>query len=110
MATANTEQLMDCLASTRDAILAGRLELLGPLAERLEAALTADVRPPSAVLHRIRAAAEENGRLLEAALKGVRAAKRRALDLTETGRFSTYAQGGQRHQPGLPTTRQSIRV
>ncbi len=110
MTRPETEDLLACLAETRAAILAGRIDSLDALAERTAQALAAAAPKAEPALRRIRDSAAENARLLEAALKGVRAARRRAMDLTEQGRFSTYEQGGQRRQPGLATAAHSIRL
>lgn len=102
MANENSD-LAQCLRETRAALMAGDLTRLADLAPRLEAAL-ATYRPASAAAAgNLLSDARENGRLLQAALRGVRAAKTRASELTDKGRFSTYDSRGQRNQPGLGT-------
>ena len=54
-----------------------------------------------AAVERIAAKAQQNEHLIAEAMKGIRAAQRRARDLTDHGRFSTYDSGGRRGQPGL---------
>ncbi|MEZ5796994.1 MAG: hypothetical protein R3D63_05635 [Paracoccaceae bacterium] len=94
------------LLATGAALKAGDLPLLADLADRVEAALAegtaagGDPRQAARVLQ----AARENERLLLAAMKGVRAARARAAQLTDRGRFSTYDAGGRRDLLGMPPT------
>jgi hypothetical protein len=84
------ETLLD---ETRDALLAGDLLRLAALTAQLDqAAPAADPAP----LARSRRKAARNAALLEAALKGIRAARRRATELAQPGRFSTYDATGRR--------------
>lgn len=105
-----SDDLTACLAEIRTALLAGRIDQLTDLSARIERALEQRPRLRESSLSSLRSAAEGNRHLLDAALKGVRAAKRRAHDLTEEGRFSTYEQGGKRSQPGLLNSGPSIRL
>jgi hypothetical protein len=109
MPQSDMDDLLPCLSETRGALLSGNIKKLVTLTERTERALEQGKRLAEQDLIMLRAAAEENRRLLDAALKGIRAAKRRASDLTEVGRFSTYEEGGKRNQPGLPSLHQLIR-
>ncbi|WP_395540521.1 hypothetical protein [Neotabrizicola sp. sgz301269] len=87
---AELESLLD---SARDALLAGDILKLAALADALEAA--ASPREPAA-LRRSRDKAARNAALLSAAMKGLRAALRRAEELTQPDRFSTYDSSGRR--------------
>ena len=80
------EQLLDNVAA---AILAGDMARLAELSELADAASEGFALQDQAQARRIRKKAECNARLLAAAVKGVRAARRRAVELTEAGRFST---------------------
>lgn len=85
----------------RAALTAGDLAALAGLAAETEAALAAAGRCDRALALRLAGKARRNERLIAAALAGVRAARRRAQELTDQGRFSTYDAGGRRGQPGL---------
>jgi hypothetical protein len=67
----------------------------------VEAAMAAMGRPDAATLRRLQDKARRNERLLSAAARGVAAARRRARDLSDEGRFSTYGADGRRDQVGL---------
>lgn len=103
-------ELLQCLMEAREALLSGDFASLTNLTERTENALELGAHVSEPTLLRLRTVAEENRDLLESALRGIRAAKRRASDLTEAGRFSTYEQGGKRNQHGLPSIHRSIRL
>jgi hypothetical protein len=90
-----------CLDATRAALMAGDMDALAKLAELVETARAAGSAPNEAAARRIKSKAEHNGRMLQAALKGVRAARQRAQELGTQGRFSTYDAGGRRDQHGL---------
>ncbi len=87
---AGLEALLD---TAREALLDGDILKLAALAGELEAATLP--RDPAA-LHRSRAKAGRNAALLAAALKGLRAARRRAEELAQPDRFSTYDARGRR--------------
>lgn len=99
--------MADCAAlemildRSRAALAAGDLAALAGLAAETEAALAAARQGDRALAARLAEKARRNERLLAAALAGVRAARRRAQELTDRGRFSTYDAGGRRAQPGL---------
>lgn len=88
------ERLLD---QTREALLAGDLLRLAQIAGEV-----AGADPPTdpQVAERSRALAEQNLALLGAALKGVQAARRRAGELAEPARFSTYDAQGRRDALG----------
>lgn len=89
------------LDRARAALLAGDIVALDGTAADAEAALAAAGRCDRAAAERIAAKAQWNERLIAEAMKGIRAAQRRARDLTDHGRFSTYDPDGRRGQPGL---------
>ena len=77
MAETLLDDLVDMLRLEREMIRSGDFGALNALAERKESLLRDLVGAPVTGLERIRAMAEENQRILNAALKGVRAAQRR---------------------------------
>jgi hypothetical protein len=97
------------LADARIALLAGNLIELTALPERLERAFAASKPVSLKDAQGIRALAAQNDVLLVAALKGVRAAKQRLQDLSQSARFSIYESNGQRQQPGVGSERTSRR-
>ncbi len=92
------------------ALMGGDLSALETLAEEIEAALSAPGNCDPAQARRLSMLAQRNAGLLDASLNGIRAARRRARELTDQGRFSTYDVGGQRGQPGLPGTAAARRL
>ncbi len=94
----DVETLLD---ATQVALRSGDLAALTDLAGRVETAMSAMGRPDAVTLRRLQDKARRNERLLAAAAKGVAAARRRARDLTDEGRFSTYGADGRRDQVGL---------
>ncbi|MDF2141894.1 hypothetical protein [Paenirhodobacter sp. CAU 1674] len=72
-----TEALMDLLRAERHAITHGEFEAILQTARRKESLMAALADAPDAELGKIREMAHENQRLLNAALKGIRAAQRR---------------------------------
>ncbi len=98
---ADFERLQALLDQGHAALMAGDLSVLAGLATEVEVALGAAGSCDLGQARQLAALASRNERLLEAALGGVRAARRRARDLSDQGRFSTYDVGGQRGQPGL---------
>lgn len=110
MQTHDPQPVLALLENTRTALLSGDFQELSNLTLALEAALSEIGSMQGESLQAIRESAAENDRLLSAAAKGVRAAQRRAKDLTDQGRFSTYDIGGQRNQPGLAASSKARRV
>ncbi|NGM44384.1 hypothetical protein G5B31_02405 [Rhodobacter sp. SGA-6-6] len=98
---ADCAALETILDRSREALAAGDLAALAGLAAETEAALADAGCCGRALAGRLAEKARRNERLIAAALAGVRAARRRAQDLTDQGRFSTYDAGGRRGQPGL---------
>jgi hypothetical protein len=80
------DELLDRAA---EALLKGDLSALAGLAPRIEAA--AEVRPTDkATAIRLRHKAERNARLLDAAARGVKAARRRVTEITQGPMLTTY--------------------
>lgn len=103
---ADLETLM---GETRDALLAGDIERLGALAAETEQALAEGAPADAAAAGRLIRLAERNQPLLAAAIRGVKAAQRRAVEVAGHGTFVTYDSRGKRdvlgHAPGAPTRR-----
>ncbi|MCB6177957.1 hypothetical protein LHP98_07410 [Rhodobacter sp. Har01] len=101
--------LESLLLGTRDALLSGDLSRLGALSEETEQALAAGVPPDAAEAERLRALAERNRPLLAAAIRGVKAAQRRAAEVAGHGSFVTYDARGNRdilgRAPAAPVRR-----
>ncbi len=88
------ETLEDLLDAVHRALLAGDLAALPPLAERIETAMVA--LPAGADAHGLQTRARRNALLLEAAGRGLRAARRRLEELRGAARLSTYDHAGRR--------------
>ncbi len=108
-----THELAQLLAATRKALLAGDLAALPPLSEAVEAALEggwpngAVADADAAALH---AQARENARLLEAAMRGVKAARRRLAEISASRDLVTYDASGQRGVVATSAARQTRRA
>ena len=98
------------LDETHAALRAGNLPRLAELSEQAELALANISSCERALAERLKRKAERNERMIAAAVKGVKAARLRARELTAKGRFSTYDSGGRRDQVGLPAQGPSRRV
>lgn len=89
-------QLEALLDHTRDALIAGDISNLAALAEQVEA-LVADLpqldRPAA---ERLNQKANRNARLLQAAQRGVRAARQRVIEIQAGPALSTYDARGRR--------------
>ena len=84
------------LDAMHGAVRAGDLAALAPLGDELEAALDGFPADPAA-LEGLRARAERNLACLEAAARGLRAARRRVEEVTAAARgLDTYDAGGRR--------------
>lgn len=99
MTESRLESLLD---ETRDALLAGDLSRLGALADRTEQALAASSPAGLAEPGRLRDLSRRNEALLAAAIRGVKAARRRAVEVAGHGRFATYDAQGKRADMGAP--------
>ncbi|WP_112310233.1 flagellar biosynthesis protein FlgN [Pseudogemmobacter bohemicus] len=89
----HSERLIDLLEQTRRALLEGDFDALEVLAQETGAAIDALPGEDTESLDLIRAMADANVGLFEAAARGVAAAKGR---LSRPGSFSTYDSRGQR--------------
>lgn len=103
-----TDDLARLLHATRAALLEGNLAALTPLAQEIGTALADGGAPPAdpVALH---ALAQDNARLLEAALRGVKAVRRRIDAIAASRELVTYDAAGQRGalapSAGLPARR-----
>lgn len=86
------EALLDQAA---EALLAGDLVALSALSSQIESA-----SPPQDLgsLDRLQAKARRNARLLEAAMRGVKAARHRVAEITRGPTLTTYDAKGQKAQ------------
>ena len=89
------DDLSQLLAEQKAALLAGNLAALADLDRRMDRALADAGGLSDTALARLARRAEENRGLIEAALAGVQAARRRVLAVTRarTG-FASYDQSG----------------
>ena len=87
------ETLADLLQQTRIALLDGDFEALDHLAHETGLLIDSPLREDETELAQLRAMADENAALIEAAARGVTAAKNR---LARPDAFSTYDSHGQR--------------
>lgn len=103
----SADQLPDLLAKMRQALQRGDLAALEPLSRQLDAAITALTERPAApdLLQAIRHSAVETEGLLDAASRGIGAARRRLTEIAAVRRgLVTYAGDGQRQVIGTATT------
>jgi hypothetical protein len=84
------EQLLD---QTAEALLAGDLATLAELALRIERAAVPQDR---ATAERLQVKAQRNARLLDAATRGVKAARLRIVEITRGPMLTTYDARGQK--------------
>lgn len=82
--------LEDLLDQTRDALLAGDLAALAGLDDQLSAAATALPKLEMAAARRLQRKAERNARLLQAAGRGLRAARDRMEEISAGPGLATY--------------------
>ncbi|MFT3687980.1 hypothetical protein [Paenirhodobacter sp.] len=94
--TTTLAELKTLLAQERDVIRTADFARLGSLVQRKQDLIDALAGTPTAALGNIRAEAEQNQRLLEAALRGVRNAQIRLQQIREGARgFTGYDRHGQ---------------
>lgn len=95
--------LEDLLDETHKALLAGDLAALAGLDDRLSAA--ADTLPPLelATARRLQRKAERNARLLQAAGRGLRAARARMAEIATGPGLATYDAQGRKAALADPT-------
>jgi hypothetical protein len=88
--------LEDLLDQTHAALLAGDLAALSGLDERLSAAAGALPTPSMATARRLQRKAERNARLLQAAGRGLRAARARMAEIATGPGLATYDARGRK--------------
>jgi hypothetical protein len=89
-----TTQLEDLLDAVRDALVAGDFAALAQLGDNIDALADTPPEADRAAARRLRAKAERNARLLQAAARGVKAALGRLSDIASGPTLTTYdAQG-----------------
>jgi hypothetical protein len=95
------DALIRALDAVHTAILAGRIDDLGPLADRISAGSSDLSAASESQMRRIHSMAARNAVCLQAAMKGIRAAQRRLAELrAATSGHATYDQNGQRASLG----------
>lgn len=87
------ERLLD---RTHAALIAGDLAALAPLAVAVEDLAGTIGRVDSATARRLHAKADRNGRMLQAAARGVRAARSRIAEISAEPGLTTYDARGRR--------------
>lgn len=101
------ERLETLLDQAADALISGNLPELARLTPQIE---SVEMRTADRVAaERLRAKAERNARLLDAAMRGVKAARHRVSEITRGPTLSTYDARGQKALiaplSGLPARR-----
>jgi hypothetical protein len=90
------ERLDDLLDATRDALLAGDLAALTGLGDRVAAEVDRLPVLDARDANRLRFKAERNARLLQAAGRGLRAARDRMAEITSGPSLTTYDKEGRK--------------
>jgi hypothetical protein len=88
------ERLEALLDRAADALIAGNLPELALLAPQIESVAVQATDRMAA--ERLRAKAERNARLLDAAMRGLKAARHRVSEITRGPTLSTYDSRGQK--------------
>lgn len=88
--------LEDLLDQAHQALLTGDLAALDRIGARLESLAAPPMAPDRATADRLRAKAERNARLLQAAGRGVKAALGRLAEIAEGPTMTTYDSRGQK--------------
>lgn len=101
------EQLLD---QTRDALVAGNFAALADLAVRVEAAAATFPRLDQPTARRLRTKADRNAKLLQAATRGIKAARQRLTDISAAATLSTYDARGRREVIAVSSALQPRRV
>lgn len=96
-------RLEDLLDQTRDALLAGNLTGLADLAGRVETLAQALSGLDRQTANRLQRKAERNASLLQAALRGIRAARQRVAEIGAAASLTTYDAKGRREVLGGST-------
>ena len=89
-------QLEALLDQTRDALIAGDLADLSNLAAKVEVMAAALPQLDQPTADRLRQKADRNARLLQAAQRGIRAARQRINEINAGPSLSTYDARGRR--------------
>lgn len=89
-------QLELLLDQTRDALIAGNFAVLAQLSAQVEALADAFPRVDRPTADRLRSKADRNARLLQAATRGIKAARQRLSDISTASTLSTYDARGRR--------------
>ena len=89
-------QLELLLDQTRDALIAGNFAVLAQLSAQVEALADAFPRVDRPTADRLRSKADRNARLLQAATRGIKAARQRLSDIGTASTLSTYDARGRR--------------
>lgn len=88
--------LEDLLDQTRDALLSGNIAALARLGPLVETQADLLPRLDATTADRLRRKAERNAQLLQAAGRGLRAARDRLTDITAGPTLTTYDQRGRK--------------
>jgi hypothetical protein len=88
--------LDDLLDQVRAALLSGDLSALSALDEQIFAASNRLAAPDMATAHRLHRKAERNARLLQAAGRGLRAARERMAEIVSGPGLATYDARGRK--------------
>lgn len=99
-----TGRLLEELESLRRKVGTGDLRDLDAAASAIEAGLADMPLLDAAAIARVRDAAAANARCLDAALRGLRAARRRVEELVAAERPETYDVEGRRKGMSVPAT------
>ena len=89
-------QLEVLLDLTRDALIAGDFAVLAQLSAQVEVLADAFPRVDRQTADRLRSKADRNARLLQAATRGIKAARQRLSDISTASTLSTYDARGRR--------------
>ena len=89
-------QLEVLLDQTRDALIAGNFAVLSQLSAQVEVLADALPHVDRPTADRLRSKADRNARLLQAAMRGIKAARQRLSDISTASTLSTYDARGRR--------------
>jgi len=94
------QEMEELLDRTQEALVAGELMALSPLAEAMDRLASSLGPVDPAIVDRSRLKAERNGQLLQAATRGVRAARGRIAEILAEPALTTYDARGQKGSLG----------
>lgn len=103
-------QLDTLLDQTRDALVTGNLGALAALSVQAEMLAASFPRVDRQTADRLRSKADRNARLLQAAARGIKAARQRLSDIGAAATLSTYDARGRREVITAPSPFQARRV